>query len=219
MKILKYLKKILRYFISEEMEYAYNLTEFKLKWRKNKHNKTVPRNIFNADIVSVGKFSYGGLYILSFGNKNKLHIGNFVSIADNVTFILQLEHYTNHISTFPFKVKCLDSKESEAFAKGDIIVDDDVWIGYGATILSGVHIGQGAVIAAGAVVVKDVPPYAIVGGVPAKIIKYRFDEKIIEKLIKIDFSKLTEENVREHINELYQNVDENTDLSWLPKKL
>lgn len=105
----------------------------------------------------------------------------------------------------------------EAVSKGDITIEDDVWIGYGATILSGVKIGQGAVIAAGAVVTRDVPPYAIAGGVPAKVIKWRFPQAIIDKLVKIDFSKLDEKMVRKHIDELYEKVDENTDLSWLPK--
>ena len=91
----------------------------------------------------------------------------------------------------------------EGTSKGDIIVADDVWIGYRATILSGVHIGQGAVIAAGAVVTKDVPPYAIVGGVPARVIKYRFPEEMVGELMRIDYSKLTEEMVREHIEDLY----------------
>ena len=106
----------------------------------------------------------------------------------------------------------------EAISKGDIIVGDDVWIGYGATILSGVYIGQGAVIAVGAVVSKDVPAYAIVGGIPAKVIKYRFSESVCKTLEKIDYSKIDEEFVKKHIDELYEEIDENTDLSWLPMK-
>ncbi|MGN9105593.1 DapH/DapD/GlmU-related protein [Oliverpabstia intestinalis] len=94
--------------------------------------------------------------------------------------------------------------EVESFAKGDIRVDDDVWIGYGASIMSGVHIGQGAVVAAGAVVTKDVPPYAIVGGVPAKVIKYRFEPEMIEELLKVDYSELTKEDIEKHIDDLYR---------------
>lgn len=167
-------------------------------------------------LVSVGKMTYGLLNVLNSNNTNYLKIGSFCSIAPNVTFIPCSDHRIDTISTFPFKVECL-GEEFEAVSKGDITVGDDVWIGYGATILSGVHIGQGSVVAAGAVVTKDVPPYAIVGGVPTRIIKYRFNEKTIEKLLKIDFEKLTEETVRNHIDDLYKNVDDSADLSWLLK--
>lgn len=79
------------------------------------------------------------------------------------------------------------------------MIKDDVWIGAQATIMSGVTIGQGAVIGAKALVTKDVPPYAIVGGVPAKVIKYRFEKEIIDELLKIDFSKLDYKVIKEHI--------------------
>lgn len=157
------------------------------------------------------------LNVVDFCNSSKLKIGNYVSIAQNVTFLLNCEHYVDHISSFPFKVKVL-GEQSEALSKGDIMVDDDVWIGYGATIMSGVHIGQGAVIAAGAVATKDVPPYAIVGGVPAKVIKYRFKEEMIEELLKIDYSKLTKEMVQAHESELYTELTDLEQLDWMPKK-
>jgi serine acetyltransferase len=111
---------------------------------------------------------------------------------------------------------------NEAFSKGNIVIDDDVWIGYGVTILSGVHIGQGAVVAAGAVVTKDVPPYAIVGGVPAKIIKYRFSPEIIEELMKIDYSKLEEDDIKNHIDDLYSEIktveDAKKIVGWMQKE-
>ncbi len=115
-------------------------------------------------------------------------------------------------------VKLLQSVDFEAKTKGDIIVDDDVWIGYGATILSGVHIGQGAVVAAGAVVSKDVPPYAIVGGVPAKVIKYRFNQEMIHELLNVDYSKLTKKMVEEHVGDLYKPLTDAEQLNWMPKK-
>ena len=84
--------------------------------------------------------------------------------------------------------------------------------------MSGVHIGQGAVIATKSVVTKDVPPYAIVGGVPAKIIKYRFEPEIIEELLKVDYNKLTDEMIKEQINELYTELKDIKQLDWMPKK-
>ncbi len=191
---------------------------FKKQWRKmNGHNRTIANSIFDIKTVSVGKESYGKINIVSFGSDNKLTIGNYVSIADGVSFVLQADHYTNHISLYPFKVM-FTGAESEAISKGDIVVDDDVWFGFGATVLSGVHIGQGAVIAARAVVTKDVPPYAIVGGVPARVIKYRFPNDLVEKLTKIDYEKVSPELISMHMDELYHPLVSEEQLEWLPTK-
>lgn len=188
------------------------------KWRKlNSHNDTRLDSIFKFDNVSVGIGTYGVLKVRN-DTDYKLKIGNWCSIAENVIFMVGYDHYINHISTFPYKVKGLGCARYEATSKGDIVVDDDVWIGYGATILSGVHIGQGAVIAAGAVVSKDVPPYAIVGGVPAKVIKYRFNDELIKELLKVDYSKLAKEMISEHIDDLYTDLTDIKQLDWLPKK-
>lgn len=130
-----------------------------------------------------GVGTYGKPKIL-FESDANLEIGKFCSIADNVTILLGGEHKLDTISSFPF------SLEKNRFSKGDVIIGNDVWIGYGATILSGVSIGDGAVIAANSIVTKDVEPYAIVGGVPAKTIKYRFDEKTIDKLLKLKWWNL-----------------------------
>lgn len=187
-------------------------------WKKlNTNNFTNMINDFDFDLVSVGNFSYGDLFVLSANKVNKLKIGHFCSIADNVKFILNSDHPTNHISTYPFKTMILN-KGPEAISKGDIVIEDDVWIGSSSMIMSGVKVGQGAIVAAGAVVTKDVPPYAIVGGVPAKVIKYRFDEKIIEKLLNIDFSEVNKDFMETNIDKLYESVDINSDLSWLPLK-
>ncbi len=191
----------------------------KQKWHKlHPDSDTIPMNGFDFSKVSVGKGTYGELRVVNFGNAHKLILKNYVSIAQNVTFVLDAEHYWNHISTYPFKVKMLHMQKMEAFGKGDIIVDDDVWIGYGATIMSGVHIGQGAVVAAGAVITKDVPPYAIVGGVPGKVIKYRFNEEMIQRLLRIDFEKLSNDMVKEHLSELYSDLIDIDNLEWLPVK-
>ena len=191
----------------------------KRKWKHaNFHNSTWMVNAFELNDCQVGVQSYGGISLHNDVSGIKLVIGSYCSIGENVVFLLGLEHRLNTISTFPFKSQCL-SGEYEALSKGDIVIDDDVWIGYGAAIMSGVHIGQGAVIAAGAVVTKDVPPYAIVGGVPAKVIKYRFKEEMIEELLKIDYSKLTKEMIQTHESELYTELTDLEQLDWMPKKI
>ncbi|MBR3307228.1 MAG: CatB-related O-acetyltransferase [Lachnospiraceae bacterium] len=188
----------------------------KRKWIKaNRHNGTFPVSVFPLDLVSVGNASYGELNVVSFNEKSRLIIGNYVSIANEVVFLLDVEHHTDRISTYPFRKKILDEAD-EAFSKGNIVIDDDVWIGYRATIMSGVHIGQGAVIAAGAVVTKDVEPYAIVGGVPAKLIRYRFEPDIIEEMKKIDYSKVDRDFIIANQGKLYGKVNIITDVKFLP---
>lgn len=190
------------------------LRRLRKKWRKNNiNNKTTICNIFPIELALVGKASYGDIRIFTWNNESKLVIGNYCSIAPEVTFMLDVEHYTNHISTYPFRAQILNN-EKEAFSNGNIIIDDDVWIGFRATILSGVHIGQGAVIAAGAVVTKDIPPYSIVGGIPAKIIKYRFDRDIIEILLKSNYANLRREDIENNIDRLYKSVYCKDDVDW-----
>jgi serine acetyltransferase len=93
--------------------------------------------------------------------------------------------------------------------KGDIIIENDVWVGATSTIMSGVKISNGAVVAGGSVVVKDVPPYAIVAGNPAKVVKYRFSEEQIEKLIKISWWDWEEQKIRDNAMLLWSdNIDE-----------
>lgn len=147
------------------------------KWRKrNTHNLTTVANLFPLDKVSVGKGTYGSLCVRTYANESeRLQIGNWCSIAADVVFVLGGEHNYQKFSTYPFNRVLF--KEQTA-TKGKIIVEDDVWIGYGSVILSGVTIGRGGVIAAGSVIAKDVPPYAIVSN--GRIIKYRFSEDVIK---------------------------------------
>lgn len=189
------------------------------KWRKcNPDNfTTIGEKIFYMSKVHVGTSTYGELNVIQFESTCKeLWIGNYCSIAPRVRFLMDGEHDYHKISTYPFKSRFLDTY-GETLSKGDIVVNDDVWIGYGATIMSGVHIGQGAVVAAGAVVTKDVPPYAIVGGVPAEVIKYRFEPEMIKELLKIDYGQLSKEDIEKHIRELYEPLNEKRQLDWMPK--
>ena len=195
-------------------------------WKKqNKHNHTHLQAIDGSsiDAITVGKGTYGGLRVLAHSQDSCLIIGSFCSIAPGVCFVLGSEHPTNHLSTYPFKVHYLDEKH-EAISKGNIVVGDDVWFGVNSIVLSGVKIGQGAIIGAGSVVTHDIPPYAIVGGVPAKVIKYRFEKETIDILLKLDYSKLTNEILLHNISSLYLELDKKDEssireiLRWFPKK-
>ena len=178
----------------------------KLKWKKkNQHNYTYICNYFPLNKVNVGNYTYGGIHIYSFNNPSeKLSIGNFCSIAENVTFILGGEHHSNYISNYPCKTRLKINDIIDRASKGEITVGDDVWIGMNSIILSGVTIGQGAVIAAGSIVSKDVPPYSIY--TTNKIIKYRFESEIIEQLLKIDYSKWTLSDIQSNIDLFYSDV-------------
>jgi acetyltransferase-like isoleucine patch superfamily enzyme len=182
-------------------------------WRfMNPHNGTflsgsgAPLNVF------VGAHSYGVINARSWGAENEsLYIGNYVSIADEVVFIMGGNHPYDGFSTFPIKVKFLGYPQ-EARSKGGIRILDDVWIGYGATILSGVTVGQGAVVAARTVVTKDVEPYSIVAGNPARLIGYRFDEAVRNKLLCVDYFKVTRQLLEQLGESAYDTVTaENVD--------
>lgn len=152
--------------------------------------------------------TYGKINISSFGNaEERLKIGNLVSIGGNVLFLLGGNHRYDCLTTFPIKVKILGER-SEATTKGPILIEDDVWIGNNSIILSGITIGKGAIIAAGSVVTKNVSPYSIVGGNPARFIKYRFSEEVIKKLLKIDLSKIDREFIGENRELLYERISE-----------
>ncbi len=139
-------------------------------------------------------------------NHDRLIIGKFCSIACGVKFLFNSANHTlSSLSTYPFPLFFeewdLDNKKVDQSwdNKGDIIIGNDVWIGYEAVILAGVHIGDGAIIGARAVVTKDVPPYTIVGGVPAKPIKKRFCDEVISSLLNIQWWNWPKEKIAKNI--------------------
>lgn len=138
---------------------------------------------------------------------DKLVIGKFCMIASDVTFIMNGgNHLHNAASTYPFAIfggdwaSAMEGKEYPS--KGDTIVGNDVWIGYGATIMPGVTIGDGAVIATKSVVTADVAPYTIVGGNPATKIKKRFTDNDIEKLLEVRWWDWPIDKITEHVQDL-----------------
>ena len=200
--------KSIKLFLIRSQEY-WNLIWARAKWRsQNKHNLTVPGRLFPFKKVKVGKGTYGTLNVISYGNiEENLSIGNYCSIAGNVVFILSGEHSYDHLSTYPFQ-KIYGNGNVESISKGPIVIDDDVWIGYGCTILSGVKIGRGAVIGAGSIVSKSIPPYTIFAG--GKIIKKRFPDDIIEKLMKIDYTNIDEIFIKNNLSLFEKKISSET---------
>lgn len=194
------------------------------KWKKmHPESKINFKQAINLSKVESGKESYGTLNIMDYlprSGNSKVIIGNFCSIALGNLFLLGGGHKATGITTYPWKAMFYGKEESGD--KGDIVLEDDVWVGARVTIMSGVTIGQGAIIGAGALVTKDIPPYAIAGGVPAKIIKYRFSKEIINELLKIDYGKLTPKEMMKHTDELNRDIESVYQvkklISWMPKR-
>lgn len=141
------------------------------------------------DFENVENFEKNVKYLFDFIG-DKLIIGKFCMIASDVKFIMNgANHLSNSLSAYPFAIfgngweNAMEGKDYPQ--KGDIIIGNDVWIGYNATIMAGVTIGDGAIIAANSTVVKDVAPYSIVGGNPAFEIKKRFDEDTIARIMDL----------------------------------
>ncbi len=184
--------------------------KFDKEWRmRNAHNDTIVGDrTFPMNNVSVGKATYGMLQIQSLFEQEgeRLEIGNYVSIAPGVQFLLGVNHQINTFTTFPLYSRFVKRSSIDAVNKGPLVIEDEVWIGTDAILFSGVRVGKGAIISAGAIVTKDVPAYAIVGGTPAKLIKYRFSEDIINELMTIYLKDMPIDWIKENIDTLYQEI-------------
>lgn len=157
---------------------------------------------YKNDDVTIGEYSYGMPYIKKWEEiEDSVVIGKFCSIAENVQIFLGENHRADWITTFPFNAFLSDYAyiKGHPMSKGDIIIGNDVWIGADVKIMSGVTIGDGAVLAADALVIKDVEPYTIVGGVPAQVIKKRFPDEIIERLLEIKWWNWDKELIYEAV--------------------
>src|SRR5689334_4645479 len=142
----------------------------------------------------IGDYSIGVPEIRFFDGSSRLIVGKFCSIAAGATFVLGGGHRTDFVSTFPFGDMTGELGPSDQpRSRGNIVVGSDVWVAANAVVLSGVTIGHGAVIGAGAVVIDDVPPYAVVFGNPARVVSKRFSEARIAQLLETRWWDLDDE--------------------------
>ena len=147
------------------------------------------------------------LRIMTWDNPDeRLVIGSFCSLSD-VTFLLGGNHDYRRLTTYPYWTHILGNEFMEKTgSKGPIIVEDDVWIGHDTMIMSGVTIGKGAVIGAGSIVTKDVPPYAVYVG--DRVIKYRFSDEVIKKIINLDIAVIKDLSVDNQEKVLFTHLDD-----------
>lgn len=192
------------------------------KYLKNKKHV----HLTEVDWATTGEGTYdNGAYVWRWNVHSKITIGNYCSIANDVHFIADSGyHNESPITTFPIFHELLDKKDSVTIngkqiiienitsevkpLKQNILIGNDVWIGSNVTILPGVQIGNGVTILAGAVVSENISDYAVVGGVPAKILKYKHDANIILKLNKIAWWEWHKSKIKVNANDFYLSVDE-----------
>lgn len=176
--------------LARPMRDGLRLAAHRANWRRrNPHNFTTAASLFPADRVRVGAHTYGPLELHFFGHPDEsVTIGAFCSIAAGVTMLAGGEHPFDRPSSYPLERHLAAGTDVGSAPKGPISIADDVWIGTGCTILSGVSIGQGAVLGAGSVVATNVPPYAVHAG--GRIVKYRFADEQVAALCRFDWAGL-----------------------------
>lgn len=168
--------------------------------------KSIIPELYNTDPrISVGRFTYGNPEFKIWGDSERIEIGSFCSIAEEVVIFGGGEHRTDWATTFPLRIAFDDEfagLDGHPSTKGITKIGNDVWIGFRSIILSGVTIGDGAVIGAGSVVSRDVPAYAIVVGNPARLIRYRFSVEDINKLLSMKWWNWSLEKIIKNIPNL-----------------
>ena len=161
--------------------------------------------------VSIGRHSYGFENAWTFYTEEDsaaVSVGHFCSCALEARILPGARH-TTCVGTFPFRSVLIGpSRPEDALIKGPIKIGHDVWIGYGATILSGVTVGHGSIVGARAVVTKSFPPYSLIAGNPASLVKRRFSEEIISELLSIAWWDWPDEKIVENIDDFYGPIDQ-----------
>lgn len=192
---------------NEDVRDAMWLRILHLDDRHNTHARRLIREHFD---IEIGRYTYGA-YRIDGSIDDGTRIGSFCSIAPN-SRIGGAGHPLDRVSTHPFTYLSnrgfvpADDDALQASLTRPVVIDDDVWIGENAILLPGVRVARGAVIGAGAVVTKDVPPYAIVLGVPARIARHRFTPEQIERLLAIDWPSWSDERIRADVD-AFSDVD------------
>lgn len=183
------------------------LNKFKKFFLRKGTTKFFTADLMPSDFIKVGKYTYGKPRVYFGDSGKKLYIGAYCSIAGDVEIFLGGNHRLDWITTYPFNVLNHNFQNGKFITghpstKGDVRIENDVWIGSGVKILSGVHIGNGAVVAAYSVVTKNIGAYEIWGGNPAKLIRKRFSDEIIEELLNIQWWEWSEEAINENLKTL-----------------
>lgn len=181
-----------------------HLYEVALHRRPPMVTSSFTKHQLSGEGFEIGDYTYGTPIVLGWGEGRRLKIGKFCSIAGGVIIFLGGNHRVDWVTTYPFvefpeewpKAKGITG---HPVSKGDVVIGNDVWIGYGATILSGVRVGDGAVIGAMAVVAGDVEPYSIVAGNSARLVRKRFDEETIDRLLQIRWWDWPLERIRDNV--------------------
>jgi acetyltransferase-like isoleucine patch superfamily enzyme len=158
-------------------------------------------------MLVIGRHSYGKPNVILFaGDSARVSIGSFCSLASAIEVMPGGNHPTDMVTTYPIRRRLAGTEQpGEPWSKGDVAIGNDVWIGRGVKILGGITIGDGAVVAAYSVVTKDIPPYAIAAGVPARVVRERFSEEIVERLLRIRWWDWDDAAILERVDDLTSN--------------
>lgn len=204
-----------KFLLRPHLNIIHKLEEIQFDWDKRQKSKALTKFLLSDKIQQfkwdIGDHTYGRPKILESQYAN-LKIGKFCSIADDVVIILA-NHKTDVVTTYPFATlknswpSLKTSDINDHYTNGDVYIGNDVWIGHSVKILSGVTIGNGVVIAANSLVNKDVPDYSIIGGTPAKIIKYRFNDKVIEESLEIKWWEWSDEKIDNALPFMMTDID------------